>query len=41
MSYYGNSPLFIEDHPSRPAQVVKEIVQESAKSGKPDTKTEV
>ena len=41
MSYYGNSPLFIEDHPSRPGQVVKEIVQESARSGKPDTKTEV
>jgi small subunit ribosomal protein S4 len=41
MSYYGNSPLFIEDHPSRPAQVVNEMVHESAKSGKTEIKTEV
>jgi len=41
MSYYGNSPLSSEDHPVRPAQVVKEMVHESAKSGKPDTNTEV
>jgi small subunit ribosomal protein S4 len=41
MSYYGNSPLSNDAHPSRPAQVVKEIVQESAKTGQSDTKTEV
>ncbi len=41
MSYYGNSPLSSDAHPSRPAQVVKEMVQESAKAGKTDTKTEV
>lgn len=28
LSYYGSSPLFADSHPSRPAQVVKSIVQE-------------
>ncbi|GFO97792.1 30S ribosomal protein S4 [groundwater metagenome] len=41
MSYYGNSPLSGEAHPARPGQVVKEIMHESAKSGQPNTKTEV
>jgi small subunit ribosomal protein S4 len=41
MSYYGNSPLFAENHLARPAQVVKEIVKESAKPEQPDTKKEV
>ncbi len=41
MSYYGNSPLSNDTHPSRPAQVVKEMVQESAKIGQPNIKTEV
>ncbi|MBU3966912.1 MAG: 30S ribosomal protein S4 [Euryarchaeota archaeon] len=41
MSYYGNSPLFAENHLARPAQVVKEIVKESTKSEQPGTKTEV
>lgn len=41
MSYYGNSPLSSDAHPSRPAQVVKEMVQEAAKTGKTDTKMEV
>jgi small subunit ribosomal protein S4 len=41
MSYYGNSPLASDGHPARPGQLIKEIVQESAKSRQPDTKTEV
>ncbi len=41
MSYYGNSPLSSDAHPARPAQVVKEIVQESTKSGQPDSNKEV
>ncbi len=41
MSYYGNSPLSADAHPARPAQVVKEIVKESAKPEQPETKTEI
>jgi small subunit ribosomal protein S4 len=41
MSYYGNSPLAGDGHPARPGQVVKEMAQESAQSGHPDTKVEV
>ncbi len=40
LGYYGNSALASEAHPSRPAQVVKEIVQEAIKEQQ-DTKTEV
>jgi small subunit ribosomal protein S4 len=40
LSYYGNSPLAGESHPSRPAQVIKEMVQEPIKEH-PDAKTEV
>ncbi|MCX9010512.1 MAG: 30S ribosomal protein S4 [Candidatus Methanoperedens sp.] len=31
LDYYGNSPLSSDAHPSRPAQVVKDIVQETAR----------
>ncbi len=40
LSYYGGSPLSGESHPSRPAQVVKDMVQEAVKS-QPETKMEV
>ena len=47
LGYYGGSPLSGEAHPSRPAQVVKGMVQETVKpeettAGKPavETKTE-
>lgn len=41
LSYYGNSPLYSDAHPARPAQVVKEIAKESAKPEQPDKKMEV
>ncbi|KCZ71688.1 ribosomal protein S4/S9 [Candidatus Methanoperedens nitroreducens] len=31
INYYGSSPLFGEGHPSRPAQVIKGMMQETAK----------
>jgi len=31
LDYYGSSPLSSDAHPSRPAQVMKEMVQETAK----------
>ena len=36
LSYYGNSPLSGETHPSRPAQVVREISQEAVKPAQHD-----
>lgn len=36
LGYYGNSPLSGESHPSRPAQVVREIAQEAVKPAQHD-----
>ncbi len=41
IDYYGSSPLFGEGHPSRPAQVVKGMVQETAKPAQTASETKM